>query len=372
MWEVKVVFPERFRGALESFIEDLKVREVVSGIGLFGSWGRGDAVPSSDVDFLIVEDRDFDYEYAERINLSGCPVDLNYVPRGWVAYRIPPEVDQKLYELRVIFDRDGSLTRAKDLMSKVFWRPERVEIRSEAYLVEADAYLSRARSAFSRDDFQSAKVNAVRSFWALMKILIEIGKRPVLNSRFIRNLDSSSRSIDMYNVYEKYVGLMGLDRLSKADVRFMLDSLSSVWGEAISFAAANPPSKSVHPRAIAKINYYGKRDFLNGFVARVSALIDENALVESAHYMFHALADMIENYAYLVSIVENIKFDYAAIFRCLKESKKSPSGIYQGALKVLGAGEVTSREAEKIIRETTDVAMGIRQRRKDLISRFIS
>jgi predicted nucleotidyltransferase len=366
-----VVFPERFRGVLESFIEDLKVREIVSGIGLFGSWGRGDAVPSSDVDFLIVEDRDFDYEYTERINLSGCFVDLNYVPRSWVTYRIPPEIDQKLYELKVIFDRDGSLTRAKDLMSKVFWRPERVEIRSEAYLVESDAHLSRARSAFSRDDFQSAKVNALRSFWALMKILIEIGRRPVLNSRFIRSLDSSSRSLDMYNVYEKYVNLMGLDRLSKADVKLMLDSLLSVWDEAINFVSANLPPRPVHPRMIAKINYYGKKDFLNGLVARVSALMDENALIESAHYMFQALADMIENYAYLVSLVENIKFDYATIFRCLKESKKSPATIYQGALKVLGAGDATSQEAEKIIKETTDIAINIRQRRKDLISRLI-
>ncbi|MBS7634266.1 nucleotidyltransferase domain-containing protein [Candidatus Bathyarchaeota archaeon] len=367
-----MVFPERFRSVLESFVEDLKVREIVSGIGLFGSWSRGDAVPSSDVDFLIVEDRDFDYEYTERINLSGCFVDLNYVPRSWVAHRIPPEIDQKLYELRVIFDRDGSLTRAKDLMSKVFWRPERVEIRSEAYLVEADAHLSRARSAFNMDDFQSAKVNALRSFWVLMKILIEIGRRPVLNSRFVRSLDSSSRSLEMYNVYEKYVGLMGLDRLSKADVKSMLDLLSSVWGEAINFIAANPPPKTVHPRMIAKINYYGKKDFLNGLVARISALVDENALVESAHYMFHNLADMIENYAYLVSIVENIKFDYAAIFRCLKESKKSPAEIYQGVLKVLDVRDVASQEAERIIKETTNIAMNIRQRRKDLIARLIS
>ncbi|MEM2307187.1 MAG: nucleotidyltransferase domain-containing protein, partial [Candidatus Bathyarchaeia archaeon] len=59
--------PGRFRGILEPFIGDLRAREIVSGIGLFGSWSRGDASLSSDIDLLVVESRDFDYEYFERI-----------------------------------------------------------------------------------------------------------------------------------------------------------------------------------------------------------------------------------------------------------------------------------------------------------------
>ena len=366
-----MVFPSRFRNVLESFVEDLKLREVVSGIGLFGSWSRGDASPASDVDFLIVENRSYDYEYFERINLDGCLVDLNYVSRSWIAYRIPPEIDQKLYELEILFDRDGSLTRAKNLMTKIFRRPERVEIRSETYLVEADAYLSRARTAFNREDYQSSKLNLIRSFWSLMKILIEIGGGLVIGSRFMKNLEESSMNLDMYDIYEKYVDLMGFSELTKSDVELRLNLISSVWNEVINFVTANPPPKTMHPKMSANINYYGKEDFLNGLVARTNALIDEGSLLDAAHYMFHTLSSMLENYVYLVSVIEGTRFDYSTLFRHMKESKKFPIGVYRESLKALGVEDVSSQEAEESLKEVMEIAMNVRQRRKDLIAQFL-
>ena len=365
--------PNVIREVLERFVEDLRVREVVSGIGLFGSWSRGDAASSSDVDLLIIESRDFDYEYIERIELqNNLLVDLNYVPKHWITYRVPPELDQKLYELQILFDRDGSLARAKNLTSRIYWKPERVDIRTEVHLIESDAYLSRARLALNKSDYQSVKVNSIRSFRSLMKILTEISRNLILNSSFMENLESLSKSLGMQSLYEEYIDLMGLFDVSEADAQSMLNSLSLAWKEMISFIEANLLlAGNLHPKVKAKLKYYGRETFLKGLVARVNSLIEESDPTESAHYMFHTLVDMLENYISLVSIVDGVRFDYATLLKNLSESKSSPAKVYEESINVLGVKEVSSQEAEEILKIVTESAKTIRQKRKDLISRFI-
>ena len=49
-----VKLPKRIRDILDLLVSDLKSRESISGVGLFGSWSRGDAVLSSDIDLLVV------------------------------------------------------------------------------------------------------------------------------------------------------------------------------------------------------------------------------------------------------------------------------------------------------------------------------
>ena len=364
-----MALPERLRGVLSSFIEDLKARETILAAGLFGSWSRGDAVQSSDVDLLVVENRDYDYEYVERIEVNGCLLDLNYVSRQWIN-KIPTEVDQKVYEVQVLFDRDGTLTRAKNLMSRVYWRPERIDIRTESYLVEADSYLSRARLAFNRGDYRSVKVNSIRGFRAVSKILIEIGRKPVLTSSFTRKLEVACKSLGLQDFYNNYIELAEFSGLSKSDVKSMLNSLSSAWAGMIEFISTTLPLyKGLHPKVGAKLNYYGREQFLRGLIARTSDLIEDSA-IEAANYMFHTLMDALEGYAYLVSLVEGIKFDYALIIRCLSESKKHPSKVYYESINVLGVEDVSSQEAEEALKEATDAALNIRQKRKELIAQL--
>lgn len=50
-----IALPEKLRKTLERIVRDLRVREDVYGIGLFGSWSRGDATASSDVDLFILD-----------------------------------------------------------------------------------------------------------------------------------------------------------------------------------------------------------------------------------------------------------------------------------------------------------------------------
>jgi predicted nucleotidyltransferase len=67
---VVITLPEKVRRKLEETVKDTRVKEKVYGIGLFGSWNRGDAVSSSDVDLLILDETALNDEYLGR-TMSG-------------------------------------------------------------------------------------------------------------------------------------------------------------------------------------------------------------------------------------------------------------------------------------------------------------
>jgi len=52
---VVITFPEKVRRTLERVVKEMRVKENVYGIRLFGSWSRGDVASSSDVDLLILD-----------------------------------------------------------------------------------------------------------------------------------------------------------------------------------------------------------------------------------------------------------------------------------------------------------------------------
>ncbi|MEM2913881.1 MAG: nucleotidyltransferase domain-containing protein, partial [Candidatus Bathyarchaeia archaeon] len=344
--------PENISGVLGRLLEDLKSRESILGIGLFGSWSRGDAVPSSDIDLLIVDSRDFGYEYVERAEVNNCFFDLDYIPEKWIIQRVPPEIDQKLFEAQVLFDRNLTLTKAKDLMSKTHWKPERVEIRTENYVMGSDAYLSRAQSAQRKEDFQSAVVYAVLGFETILKVLMEVNKMPISNSRFIAALEYSCKKLDMYKIYEDYVGILKFSRLDRVKTEKMLNSFSAMWREAVSFISANlSTQKALHIRVRNNLNYYGKESFMKGLLARTRQLIEDGLFIEATHYMLNTTVEMLENYMWLASAVDGTKFDYTILFQQLKNSKSSPMGIYQKATEVLGIEKVSVQEADETIKK---------------------
>jgi len=114
------------RKTLEKLVRELEAKSHVSGIGLFGSWSRGEATSASDVDLLILDDSNLEDEYVERINPSGLMVDLDHVPKQWINKVIPPDMDQKLYELQILFDRDWALANTKLLLARFYVSAERV------------------------------------------------------------------------------------------------------------------------------------------------------------------------------------------------------------------------------------------------------
>jgi len=363
-----IKLPERISSVLDGLLEDLKSRESISGVGLFGSWSRGDAVSSSDIDLLLLDSRSFDYEYVERAEIDNCLLDLDYIPKKWVQQNIPPEIDQKLYEARTLFDRDSALTNAKDLISKVYLEPERVEIRTEAYLMEADIYLSRAASAYNRDDFQSASLNASLGLETILKTFIEVNKMPISNSHLMAALEDSSKKLGMINFYDDYLRNARFSKLDRQRTVNMFNSFSALWRTAVDFIGANSSTvKTLHVRVKNRLNYYGKESFLKGVLARTKSLIEDGLFLEAVHYMGRTSVDMLENYAWLASMVEGTRFDHAVLFQYLKGSRTSPKEVYYRAIEMFGIEEVSSREAEEALNRAKENILSIRQRRRELI-----
>jgi len=363
--------PEGIRTVLKVLLGDLKSKESLTGIGLFGSWSRADAEPSSDVDLLIVDKRCFEYSYVERAEIGNNLLDLEYVPAEWVLPQIRPELDQKLYEAQILYDRTGALERAKEMMLRIYSSPERVEIRAGNCLIEADTYISRAASAYDKKDFQSSKANAGIAFEAALRIFVDAAMLPFSNSRFIRASESATKKFGVRKLYDDYLVVAGLAGLDVQRTGRMLDSVLAMWKVVMSYVQANSSTVgTLHVRAMNALNYYGKESFLKGFAARTSALIKDGLFAEAAHYMVHTSASLLENYACLVSVVEKTRFDFTSLFRLLRDSQTSPCEVYRKAVDAFGLEKVTGREAEESLEKTKETVLAIRRKRGEIIARL--
>ncbi len=362
---------EKVRGALEKLVRKLSAQETVSGIGLFGSWSRGDAVPSSDVDLLIVNGRVFNYEYVERLETDGLLIDLDYVPKKWIKGSMPPEMDQKIYEMLILYDRDWSLTDTKNWVSKAYATPERLDIRTEAYVIESDLYLSRATSALARGDFQSACVFASMGTEAILKILIDINLMPISNSHFIRVLEEAAKRSGMPELFVGYLTLARLQSIDRIEAERKLNLFKEIWKEITSFMDDHASTlDSLHFKTKTRLKYYGKPAFLEGLVARSRAIVNIEVFNEAAHYVLRALIEMLENYAWLVSAEKGVKLNYTTLFHSLMEMEKPPMRVYEAAVEAFNVADADRQETEKAIKFAKETNLKLRQQRKELIKKF--
>ncbi len=364
-----VTLPKRISNVLDDLIRDLRSRESICGVGLFGSWSRGDAVLSSDVDLLIVDSKDFNYEYVERLELENVLIDLDYVPEKWILKGVPPEIDQKLFETRILYDRNWTLTNTKEWMTKTYWRPERVDIRTENYLIESDTYLSRAISASNKGDLKSAVVYSWIGLEPILKILIEICMLPISNSHFIEASQEAARELNMPDILDNYLEISGFSNVQLENIESRIRVIEEAWKEAISNIEQNASSlEALHTRIRNTLNYYGKSSFLKGLILRSRALLDSELYVEAAHYLARTFIDFIENYMWLMSNISGFRFDYTLLISSLKGEKDAPSRIYELGIKVLGIEEDLKKDkVQDIVAKAKQTALNVRRQRKRLI-----
>ncbi|MGB9853659.1 MAG: nucleotidyltransferase domain-containing protein [Candidatus Bathyarchaeales archaeon] len=365
--------PEKVRRTLEKVVKELMVREEVYGVGLFGSWSRGDAVASSDVDLLVVSSGNFEDEYVERIALNGLLIDLDFIPKRWIHSLIPPEIDQKLYEAQILYDRDWSLANAKLWITKSYSTPERVEIRTEAHIIDSDIYLSRATSALSKGDFRSTKFFAPVAMENTLKVLSEIALEPFSNSRFIEKAEASTRKLGMPHLFKEYLEMAELERLDSGVVEEKLRLLRNVWDE-ISFTVKQnlKTLEKAHFKVKTKLEYYFNPAFLHGALLRTNALIASKKIAEATHYLNSILLPMIENYAWLKSSMEKLKIDYTCLIASLESLEKKNPKNYQNIIKFLNLGDVEKQETKETIEKVRKHMLKIRGERKLLIKNHIS
>jgi predicted nucleotidyltransferase len=363
--------PENIRGPLERFVRRLSAKETVSAVGLFGSWSRGDATSSSDLDLLIIDKRNFNCEYVDRFNLKGVIVDLNYIPRRWLTKQFPLEMDQKLYETYVLYDRDWSLTNTKDWLVRVYRKPHRIDLRTECYVVESDILLSKAFSAYLRGDFQSACVFAGLAVESVLRILIEINFAPISNSRFIELLWESTDKLGMPHIFTSFLTVARLSEVNHDEVERKLELFERVWNDFSSCIRKHTSViDSLHFRVKTKLKYDGKPDFLQGIVVRTRDIIDGERYIEASHYLLSSLYSMVENYVTFISVLKETKFSYATFLSVLRSLEESAQ-MCERVVEAFGLSDVDRGEAEELLRLARELIRDVRRRRKALIDWFV-
>lgn len=364
--------PEKIRRTLEKIVKELRMQENIYGLGLFGSWSRGDAAKSSDVDLIVLDKSNFNREFVERTEINGLLIDLDHIPKRWIHSRIPPELDQKIYEMQILYDRDWSLTNTKLLMAKSYNSPERVDIRTEAHVVESDIYLSRATSAFSREDFQSAHLFATIALENILRVLMEIALEPFSNSRFIQKLEESTTKLGMQNLFDKYLEITGLNKADDVNGEGKLKLFKTVWDE-ISFTAKqnHEAFQTSHFRVKTKLKYYLNPPFLQGIIMRTKSLINSGKAIEATHYLNNTFVDMIENYAWLKSSINKTKIDDTTLIRSLESLEAKNPKNHKHIINLLNLTSVDNHIAADTIEKTRAIMLKIRRERKVLIKNHL-
>ncbi|MEM1563566.1 MAG: nucleotidyltransferase domain-containing protein [Candidatus Bathyarchaeia archaeon] len=368
--------PEKPRKTLEKIIKEMTANEAVSGIGLFGSWSRGDAAPSSDIDLLILSNNPLEDEYVERVSVGDLFLDMNFVPKHLIQGPIHPKLDQKLYEIQILYDRDWTLTNTKLSMAKFYSSQERVDMRTKIHIIESDIYLSRATSAYAKGDYVSARLFALVAMENILRVLLEIALEPFSNSRFLEKVEIAAEKLSMAEIFNDYLITAQLNNVDVAAVEEKLKLFKTVWDE-MNFIIKRKPQvlRSVHFKIKTSINYYFNDAFMQGTILRVNSMINSGKFAETMHYLSSTSLNIIENYAWLKAIIEKQKIDYTSLTRSIEKLEKGNIEHSKNIGKLLsltGTANVSRAEAEETIKKARKDILKIRRERKHLIKTYIS
>lgn len=356
---------------LPKIVRELSTQENVCSVGVFGSWTRGDAIPESDLDILIVDKRGIDIEFTERVEFDGLLVDFNYIPRNWIMGRVPPRLDQKLFEVHILYDSDWRLTNAKDWMLKAYRGPGRVNVRTENHIMESDIYISRAASGYVRRDYESTYIYTIMAMEAAANILIDIVSLPISQRRFIKNLKEAATKTEMRGVYTGYLKIANMELTRKEEALKELQLFQTCWSEFAHLAKKHSRSlEKLHHETKAKINYCSNPLFAKGVTTVAKATIDLGYNSEAVHYLLVNLLETLECYAWVAATREKLRPDYSMLIKCIKGVSEKPPLIYDSIIKAYKLQELTSNEVEETLKFAKDLILDIRRHRKELINKF--
>ena len=263
-------------------------------------------------------------------------------------------------------------TKDKNMIARAYEKPERVDVRTGTYLVESDIYLSRATSACARGDFRSACVFAGLGLECLSGILIELNLLPISNSRFIRALEESAKRLKMPKIFDDYLTATRLHELDHRDAEEKIGLFKETWNDITIYMREHASAlNSSHFKVKTRLEYYGKRSFLEGMVARSYALLKEGVYVEVAHYVLRILACMLENCSWLTSIDKATGIGYATILRPFCSSEEAER-VYDNAVVAFDVGDANHEKAHTTIKLAKETILNVRRRRKNLIKALTS
>jgi hypothetical protein len=307
------------------------------------------------------------------MEFDGLLVDLDHVPKKWFRSLIPAEIDQKLYEMHVLYDRDWMLTDTKLLISKSYASPERVDIRSETHVVDCDVYLSRATSALSRNDYQSGFLFAQVALESILKVLVEICLIPFSNSHMLEAYETSSTKLHMTDVFREYSEISLLDDVDEIEARNGLKLFKSIWDEAnATMQRSLQTFESLHSNVRSKLHYFLNPVFLQGMVERTNELIDFGRIVEAKHYVKGILLDILEEYVWFKSAIKGFKPNYATLIRSLEKLEEKNPRNCRNIMKAFDLEDISKATASDAIGKARKEILKVREKRKVLIKNHLT
>ena len=364
------VFPGVIRSSFEGFVEELAGEPRVVAIGLIGSWARGDASDASDFDLLVVERSGLNYEFNEMVERGGLRIDVNRVPWSWVGAPVSPALDHRLHEAVLLHDPDGVLDWAREFVGRNYRTPGRVDVRTEGYLVTAEMYLSRASSAATRGDLETASLFAGMCWVPVAHVLMDIAGVPVTRRDLVWGLHRACGRLGAGEVLDWFFSGSGVSALDLAGVRGGVGLFEGVWGMVSELLEGEGEAVGrLHGKLRGEIGYLTGRLFLRGVLGRVGEMLEAGHFVGASAYMRGWLVPLLEGYAWVLSSGVGEKYDYTSLFRTMGEH--GASVIRDGALGVFGLEGVGEGAVLGEIDGARRVVGGVRLDRRRLVGGFV-
>lgn len=365
--------PEKIRRTLEKIVKEMASKEDIYGIGLFGSWSRGDAATTSDIDLLILTKSDIPDEYIERIAANGLMIDFNVIPMKWILGILPPELDQKLFEVQIFYDKDWKLANVKMLMAKSYGSPERIEIRTNVHTIEADIHLSRATSALSKGDFPSARLFASTAMENALKVPLEITLQPISNSHFIKGAELATEKLGLKEMFTDYMEIAELNNVDKTLAEEKLKLFKKLWDEMYFTVKQNIQTvEKAYFKVKTSLKYYFNTFFVQGVVLRTTSIINAGNFAEATHYLNSTFINMLENYTWLKSTMEKQHINYTTLIRSMENLEKTNPKTYHDTLYFLGIADTNKTLATKTVEKAKKHIAKLHKEKKHLIKTHIS
>jgi len=234
--------------------------------------------------------------------------------------------------------------------------------------VDSDIYLSRATSAFSREDFRSAHLFAVVAMERTLKILAEIASEPLSNTHFLERLEDSATKLDKLELFKEYLVTARLDKIDDSSLKEKLKLFQIIWGEFSTKTKRHPKElESAHFKVKTKLGYYLNPLFLQGTVLRAEALIGSGKMAETAHCLDNAFLDIVENYVWLKSLISKVKVDHTTLFYSLELLENKSPRTFKQMIEFFNLKDTGKGEASTAIEKARRVALDVRTDRKVLI-----
>jgi hypothetical protein len=256
-------------------------------------------------------------------------------------------------------------------MAKSYASPERIDIRTEAHLLDSDIYLSRATSAFSREDYQSAQIFAITALDDILEILSEIAMEPFSNSHFIERMEHATAKLEMPGLFDKYLDTSKLNDIDDSRIRDKLELFKTIWKEISITTKSNVQKlRPTHFKVKANLDYYLNPAFLQGVIMRTNFLIDSEKIIEASHYLTRVFLDIAENYAWLRFSSSGVRINWAILMRLLRRLEEKNPKNYDRMVNFLNLNNIGKAEASDTINKTRETVLKIRKDRKVLIKNY--